>query len=414
MFHITLWIDFRLDGGYPQGPGRVSPIDGSVPDVDIIDALTALNRQGMNLLAALADGRLNRARLVSFGYSGSTAGEWVALSETYFGRTRHRRQQGRAVEAARAGGLSVEAIAAVEKHVRKLLDGDEWALRVELCALTGTVDEIDKAAAARVRELNRAVPDAEAKSFGRRSLKGGKNTDACGLRHISVGLPERTMADILTRLRETAAKLRRSDKKLTYEQAMADAFVAHLLGDASGTPSVITPLVVIGLPDWAKLLRHEADDTLFGLTDGTTMTGAELIRARMAEHHLVGIWDPFTGPVNLYRAERLANLKQRLLASADTLLCPVRDCTTSADECQMHHLDAWVAGGETNLDRMTVACRVHNARNDDNPGAPPRHGRLDRDESGRIVFRPPDGSGPVTNSHPVRRLSAREVVRKQY
>lgn len=390
-----------------------SLLDGSVPDVDIIDALTALSRQGMNLLAALADGRLSRAQLVSFGYSTSTAGSWTSMSETYFGRTRHRRQQRLAVEAARAGGLSVEAIAAVEKHVRKLLDGDEWALRVELCALTGTVDEIDKAAAARVRELNRAAPDAEAKSFGRRSLKGGKNTDACGLRHISVGLPERTMADVLTLLRRTAESLRKADKKLTYEQAMADALVSHLLDGTTSGPSTITPLVVIGLPDWAKLLRHEADDTLFGLTDGTTMTGAELVRARMSEHNLVGLWDPFTGPVNLYRSQRLANLKQRLLASADTLLCPVRDCTTSADECQMHHLDAWALGGETNLDRMTVVCRVHNSRNDDNPQAPPRHGRLERGEDGRIVFRPPDGSDPVTNRHPIRRLSAREVVRQQ-
>lgn len=413
MSHITLGINLRRLQSYPQGSRPVSLIDGSVPCVDIIEALTALGGQGINLLSALADGRLNRARVVSLGYSASTAGSWAAMSETYFGRTRHRRQQSLAVETARRGGLSLEALEAVEKHVRKLLGGDVWALRIELCALTGTVDEIHRAAAARVRELNRAVPGAEEKSHGKRSLKGGKNTDACGLRHITVGLPERTMADVLARLRRTATTLRNDTPKLTYEQSMADAFVSHLLGGASGAPSAITPLVVIGLPDWVKFLRNEADETLFGLSDGTTMSGAELVKARMAQHHLVGIWDPFSGPVNLYRSERFANQKQRLLLSADTLLCPVRDCTTSADECQVHHLDAWNLGGETNLGTMTMACRVHNTRNDDDPNAPPRHGRLCRDDDGRTVFHPPDGSGPVINNHAVRRLSAREVVSRQ-
>lgn len=379
--------------------------------MNIIDALAALEGQGMALLAAIADGKLTRNRLIDLGYSTSTAGKWVKLSATYYGPTRYRRQQRTAVDAATTGRMSIEAVAAVEKNARKLLDGDVWELRTTLCQLTGTVDEIDKAAAAHVRELNRAVPDADGKVHAQRSLKGGKNTDARGLRHISVGLPERTMADVLGMLRKTADKLRRGDSRLSYEQAMADSLLSHLRTGGNTASSTITPLVVIGLGDWAKLQRHEGSESIFGLTDGTTMTGAQLVKATMSEHHLVGIWDPVDGPVNLYRSQRHASTKQRQLLAADTLLCPVQDCTTSAEESQVHHLKAWKNGGNTDLENMCIACRVHNARNDDDPNAPPRNGHLGRDPiTNRIVFYPPDGRKPVTNRHPLRDLSARAMT----
>lgn len=141
----------------------------------------------------------------------------MRLAETFLGPTRFRRLQAAAVTAARNGRLSIDGLRVVDKHARKLLKEaavGEWELRAELCRLTGTVDEIERAAAARVRELNRAVPDAEKKAYGKRALKGGKNTDAQGLRTITLTLPERIMADVLRCLRDIAGPLRRQDPKL--------------------------------------------------------------------------------------------------------------------------------------------------------------------------------------------------------
>lgn len=381
--------------------------------MDIVAALEALEGQGIGLLEAIAAGKLNKQRIVSFGYSSSTAGAWVRLADTFLGPTRPRRLQTQAVSAARDGRLSIDALRVVDKHARKLLPGatlTEWELRAELCTLTGSVDEINYKAAARVREINRTIPDAERKSFGRRSLKGGKNTDAQGLRTITVTLPERIMANTLTHLRKTAGRLRASDPKLGYEQAMADAFLTHINGQGpERAPQSLTPLVVIGLPEWAALQRHEADESIFALTDGTTITGAELVRSQLAEHHLVGLYDPVEGPVNLYRSQRHANTKQRLLLSAEVIVCPVPGCTTSADECQVHHLAAWQHGGTTNLRNMAMACKVHNGRNDDDPTAAPRHGRLARHQK-QVKFHPPDGGPPRTNHHPITRLSASALV----
>ncbi len=380
--------------------GRVPIVGG----MTILDALTALQTQGIGLLRA-AHG-MSRNELAAYGLRGATAGAWIRLAHVFFGPTRSRRHQTEAVAAAREGQLSVDALLIIDKHARKLLDGDEWALRAELCRLRGSVDEIDRAAAARVRELNRGATDAERRIHGRRALRGGKNTDAQGLRTITVTLPERTMARALAALRATARGLR----TVGYEQAMADAFVTHVHGEGrdDGGES-LTPLVVVGLPDWARLLRGEGADCVFGLTDGTTVTGAELIAQSTAEHHLVGLYDPVAGPVNLYRSARHATLKQRLLLAAETILCPWPDCTTGADQCQVHHLQAWGAGGDTNLDNLSMACPVHNGRNDDDPDAPPRHGRLAR-EGGSIVHHPPDGGEPRENTHPIRRLSARGLL----
>lgn len=374
----------------------------------VLDALTALQTQGVGLLEAVRG--MSRNELVAYGLRGTTASSWIRLADVFFGPTRRRRAQAEAVAAARDGELSVDALVIIDKHVRKLLDGDEWALRAELCQLRGTVDEIDRAAADRVRELNRAAADSERKAYGRRALRGGKNTDAQGLRTITVTLPERLMSQTLAALRATARSLRRDNARLSYEQAMADAFVRHVHGRGTTVGrEALTPLVVVGLPDWAKLLRGEGDDCVFALTDGTTITGAELIAQSLAEHHLVGLYDPVTGPVNLYRSQRQATLKQRLLLSAETIVCPWPGCTTGADESQVHHLRAWRYGGETNLENLSMACPVHNGRNDDDPNAPPRHGRLAR-EAGRIVHHPPDGGPPQTNTHPIRRMSARGLL----
>lgn len=379
--------------------------------MNVLEALDALRTQGMSLLGAVRG--MSKTQLSGFGIRGSTAGSWLKLSETYFGPTRRKKLQAASLSAAE--GLSIDALLVIEKHTRKLHSGatiDEWELRLELCALRGTVDEIAQRAADRVRELNRSVVDAEKKAFGKRALKGGKNTDPAGLRTITVTLPERVMSSTLGTLRATAGSLRRDDAGLSYEQAMADAFLTHVRGRGTARSETLTPLVVVGLPEWAKLAGGEGDESIFALTDGTTITGAELIRSRMADHHFVGIYDPVAGPVNLYRSNRNANFKQRALLSAESILCSWPGCTTSADECQVHHLQAWKAAGNTNLDNLAMACPVHNGRNDDDPDKPPLHGRLERID-GDVAFRPPDGSAAQSNSHPVRDRSASALARNR-
>jgi len=124
---------------------------------------------------------------------------------------------------------------------------------------------------------------------------------------------------------------------------------------------------------------------------------------------VVGLYDPISGGVNMYREERFATWKQRMLLAAETILCPHPGCTTPASQCQVHHLTAWEQGGETNIENLSMACAVHNARNDDDPNAPPRNGRLER-RPGGVVHLPPDGGPPRENIHPIRQLSAMALI----
>lgn len=372
--------------------------------MNTIEALTAL--RAMTVLEDIFSGTVTLDDLDLLGVR--DAGAWDTLARTYFGPTRQRGLQSAAVAA--AAGLSLDAVAVVEKHTKKLLRGAEvsqWELRVELCGLRGTVAEIDRAAAAVVRAYNRRVEDAEKKAWGKRALKGGKNTDAAGLRTFTVTGPERVIEGLLGTVRVAAAELRREDPRLGYEQAMFDAFMSSQGGGGVG-PVAPVPYVVVPLPEWAKVLRQEGDETVFGLTDGTTMTGRELVEQVTAEYHIAGIYDPVSGPVNAYRSERTASPKQRMMLATESLTCEAL-CPTPADQCEVHHVRAWKQGGETNTVNMTMLCPKHNGLNDDDPGKPPRNGRVERSPGG-VVFHPPDGGPPRVNPHPIRRFSARGLV----
>ena len=92
--------------------------------------------------------------------------------------------------------------------------------------------------------------------------------------------------------------------------------------------------------------------------------------------------------MNLYRTSRHASDKQRLMAGAENPTCPWAECNYPADKCQIHHLQAWKHGGETNMANLSVACPYHNGVNDDDPNAPPLRGRLAR-VNGTIKWLPP-------------------------
>ncbi|AIT61795.1 HNH endonuclease signature motif containing protein [Corynebacterium doosanense] len=372
--------------------------------MDLIDMFRTLQSQGIDFLEAISG--MSKDDLLACGITNSLAGRWRTLAETFYGPTRSRKQQQACIDAAREAGFSLDALHVIDKNARSLLDGDQWALRLELLALRGTVDEINRAAVAIVRSRNRLVEGADAMAHARRAVKGGKNTDAKGCRNLTIYGPERDIAALRAGWEKSARRLRAADPRLSYEQAMYDAAMSG--GRAVET---ITPHVVVGIGDWAKLLRDDGDDCVFALTDGTTITGAELVAKLMDDHHVVGLYDPVAGPVNLYRSRRLASPKQSALLDAESILCEGPGCTTPATESQNHHIRAWNRGGFTNVRDMTKLCRRCNARNDDDPDAPPRNGRVER-EHGRILHRRGDDP-PTRNTHPIKNLSAQAIAARQ-
>ncbi|SIS60821.1 HNH endonuclease, partial [Corynebacterium appendicis CIP 107643] len=221
------------------------------------------------------------------------------------------------------------------------------------------------------RRAKDIIPDPDADTpapestvrFGR-TRKGKRTVIATGA--------ERDIADLEHALRKGL------DPDRPEGPQMYEAFAELLRGGAGVAESVPRPLIQVPLSEHIRILAGEGDETILGLSDGTTMTGAEYLTHYYSRDLEVALFHPQAGAVNLYHAKRFANAKQRDLARATLTTCPVPDCRHAADNCEVHHITPWARGGPTNMDNLSVLCRYHNRTNDDDPE---RHNR------GRIHMR---------------------------
>ena len=183
-------------------------------------------------------------------------------------------------------------------------------------------------------------------------------------------------------------------------------------------------VIAIGLDDFAKASCVKGEDVIIGLSDGTTMTGAEFINTAMqgalGDKLYVGLFHPTAGSVNLY-ATRFASDKLRTLAMAENLVCPWPNCNGPADRCQVHHIDAHKHGGHTKPSNLTMLGKYHNGVNDDgDPGNPglqkrkkrgkgkPSRGRMRR-HRGKVRLQTPGGK-LVSNTHHVSSMGAMDLI----
>ena len=73
----------------------------------------------------------------------------------------------------------------------------------------------------------------------------------------------------------------------------------------------------------------------------------------------------------------------------------------------MHHIQSWFTGGHTELTNLAPLCRVHNARNDDEPGKH-KNGRVEKcPVTGRIGFKRSPSEALVFHQSEVVAKSAR-------
>jgi hypothetical protein len=82
-------------------------------------------------------------------------------------------------------------------------------------------------------------------------------------------------------------------------------------------PGGAESLILVPAAKLARILRQQGDETVLGLSDYTTITGAEFLNDIMPDHGLeAALSHPQKGPMSLCRTERFANRKQRGLARA--------------------------------------------------------------------------------------------------
>ena len=366
--------------------------------------LDLFNTSGITILHAIHE--CSPYDLTSGGMKLATAKNYVKLADVFFGIADSPRIQREAVALADERKLSIEFLDMVNKHAKKLnARGAAWKLRAELIAYEGSFEEVDAHAKKRVTEEGGDKP----KQPG---MKIGRVVD--GLRTLSLTADQRKITDLEKTL---DAAITDTDKPRS--EALLEAFWDFIEGDGTGliTPEYKT-VIALGLEQSAQVFGGTGDDVTVGASDGTTLTGAEIVNAAMAgalgDELYVGLFHPTQGPVNLYGA-RFASEKLRTLATAENLVCPWPDCNVPADRCQVHHIDAHKNGGHTKPSNLTMLCKYHNGVNDDDPDTPgrkkrkrPSRGRMRR-HRGKVRLHTPGGK-LVDNTHSLSSLGAMDLI----
>ncbi|MCZ9293043.1 HNH endonuclease signature motif containing protein [Corynebacterium meitnerae] len=315
--------------------------------------------------------------------------DWSKVHEVYFGSTRLKRQQKAGVDKARVNRVSMDTLILIEERTKLISDPlERWRLRHRLLDVRGNYETVRRRAKEIVPTVEPPPPEDGVTFTGSRSTK----------RTMTMTGPERFMADLEHAMSQDIDPSRPRGPQLF------DAFVKLMESGGGVAQAAPRPLVLVPLPEHIRIVRQEGDETILGLTDGTTMTGAELLATCYGADLEVGLFHPQEGAVNLYRGQRFANQKQRDLARAVTPACPVPGCRHGADACELHHITAWKHGGETNLNNLVPLCRYHNRVNDDDPWRQAR-GRVERIR-GAPVWVSPRGYPVINERHPFGALSS--------
>ncbi|MCZ9293517.1 HNH endonuclease signature motif containing protein [Corynebacterium meitnerae] len=340
-----------------------------------------------NPIEALAD--FDARVLLDAGCSPARVRELVKVHTAYYGKTTFTRKQANAIKIARSTKKSMDQLAYIEGRLAGIKDSAEkWRLRLALLSVPGNYDTLKRRSTDIVPEVDKPAPEPTVR-YGRSNKKR---------RPVTIMALEDDAAAI-----EFATRQNLDDGPAgpqMYEKLMAILGLRPEEGEApSGiAPAVPRPLVLIPLDEHINIMKGHGNDVILGLTDGTTMTGAEFLQQNFGDVLEVALFHPQEGPVNLYDTQRFANQKQRDLARATMPTCPVPDCRHAADNCEVHHIKAWSRGGLTNMDNLAMLCRYHNRTNDDDPSKP-HHGRVENIR-GTPMWRSPRGYLIPNTVHP--------------
>ena len=149
---------------------------------------------------------------------------------------------------------------------------------------------------------------------------------------------------------------------------------------------------------------------------GSAVTGgAALIPMRdliaMSSHayHYLCVYEKHTQrPLYLGRSKRIATGDQRLVLHALARGCTAPGCDVPGYHTEIHHIDEWANGGNTDIDRLTLACKT------DHGTIKPGGWRTRKRKDGRTEWIPPPHlplpGGTNDFHHPERMLPTEDPV----
>jgi hypothetical protein len=146
------------------------------------------------------------------------------------------------------------------------------------------------------------------------------------------------------------------------------------------------------------------------VTGGTTLLPMrDVIRMASHAHHYLCIYDKHTQrPLYLGRTKRIATGDQRLVLHALARGCTAPGCDVPGYHTEIHHIDEWANGGNTDIDTLTLACKT------DHGTVKPGGWRTRKRKDGRTEWIPPPHlplrGGTNDFHHPERMLPTDDPV----
>ena len=290
--------------------------------MDFLHAIKFVYTQGIGFLRIAYEH--SPYDLESFGIVLPKAKEYSKLADALLGPADSPRLQREFLALAEQREFSLDHLVMVNRHAKKLKKrGAAWKLRAELIAHEGSYKEVNAYGNRRVKEIQGEKPKGPGVKVSQ-----AKN----GMRTMTVTDTQRRITDLMKTL--DAIETTEQPRK----KALLEAFWKHIDGGGGLLQPEYRTVIAIGLDQSAQIIRGEGDESIIGASDGTTMTGAEIVNlaisGALGDKIYAGLFHPTAGPVNLYEA-RFASFKQRTLCKAENLVCPWPDCNVPADRCQV-------------------------------------------------------------------------------
>ncbi|MDN8605154.1 HNH endonuclease signature motif containing protein [Corynebacterium ureicelerivorans] len=319
-------------------------------------------------VGVLAD--FSRDTAMAAGLSTTRTRDLARVHAAFYGPTQYTRNQQDALTA--AAGMPLDQLILIEKKLTAVdTAAERWRIRCDLVRHRGSYRTLSKRI---TRLINLPVTPAPPACRFTRSK--------AGMRTMILTYNERDLADLEHTLRGTI------NPNQPAAAQMADALFDLLRQGDSLPRAKLRPIVLVPVKDHVRIHAGHGDEVTLTLTDGTTITGAQYLQQEFGDVLEVAAFHPQHGPVNLYRAKRFANTKQKTMSKLMCPACAFPDCKHSAETTQTHHIRAWRHGGMTNMDNLAELCPFHNGVNDDNREG--RFGHIDA-PGGRIRWVAPNG-----------------------
>ena len=187
------------------------------------------------------------------------------------------------------------------------------------------------------------------------------------------------------------------------------ALVRGQLGDPRLGQHHGLPVTVIATATVAQLSTATGHAVTAG---GTLLPMRDLIRMASHAWHYLCVFDTHTErAIYLGRAKRIATTDQRIVLHAKDRGCTAPGCDKPGYLTEVHHINEWADGGNTDIDTLTFACGPHHRL------ITPGGWKTRKRKNGRTEWIPPPQLPLPTGSndyhHPERVMTGRGAVSRR-